>query len=374
VLAERRAADEFFAGFLAMRVCYDLGRVQRAQGNLDAAIATYRQALGVADERSQPPHLGMAHVGLAEVLYERNELGAALDHASQGIALCRQLVFTAPLAAGLAILARIRQAQGDSAGAMAALGEAGQAGLSAPVIALLGPVRARLQLAQGDVPAAAQWAKSTGLRPADEPDYPQEPAYLVLARILLAQHQPDLALTLLERLLDAAGSQGRTGSVIEIQALHALALAASGDRSGARDALAEALTRAAQHGYVRVFADEGAPMRALLTELPAAWVNERPVDPGYLAALTRACSGASDSPPPSRRAGVTPPGLVEPLTDREMEVLRLLAAGRSNQRIARDLFVTLDTVKKHVTHILGKLGAANRTEAAARARQLGLIP
>jgi LuxR family maltose regulon positive regulatory protein len=377
VLAERRAADEFFAGFLAMRVCYDLGRVQRAQGNLDAAMATYRQALEVADGSSQPPHLGMAHVGLAEVLYERNELAAALDHASQGITLCRQLVFTAPVAAGLAILARIRQAQGDAAGALGAMGEAGQAGLSSQVIALLGPVRARLQLAQGDVPAAAQWAKSAGLSPDDEPDYPQEPAHLVLARVLLAQHQPGLALTLLKRLLDAAGSQGRTGSVIEIQALHALALAASGDRAGARDALAVALTLAAQRGYVRVFADEGAPMRALLAEMSAARPNQpnaaRRFDPGYLAALTRACGGASDAPPP-RRAGATPPGLAEPLTDREMEVLRLLAAGSSNQRIARDLFVTLDTVKKHVTHVLGKLGAANRTEAAARARQLGLIP
>jgi LuxR family maltose regulon positive regulatory protein len=318
----------------------------------------------------------MAHVGLAEVLYERNELAAALDHASQGITLCRQLAFTAPLAAGLAILARIRQADGDAAGALEALGEAGQAGLSAQVIALLNPVRARLQLAQGDVRAAAQWAAVAGLAPDDEPDYPQEPAYLVLARVLLAQNQPGLVLTLLKRLLDAAASQGRTGSVIEIQALHALAYAASGNRAGALDALAEALTLAAKHGYVRVFADEGAPMRALLTELSAARSNRQDaarVDPGYLAVLTRACGGA-DGTPPLRRARAMPPGLAEPLTDREMEVLRLLAAGRSNQHIARDLFVTLDTVKKHVTHVLGKLGAANRTEAAARARELGLIP
>jgi LuxR family maltose regulon positive regulatory protein len=377
VLAERRAADEFFAGFLAMRVCYDLGRVQRARGNLDAALATYRQALEVAGESSQPPHLGMAHVGLAEVLYERNELAAALDHASQGITLCRQLAFTAPLAAGLAILARIRQAQGDAAAALAAMGEAGKAGLSSQVIALLNPVRARLQLAQGDVPAAAQWAKAGGLSPDDEPDYPQEPAYLVLARVLLAQNHPGPALTLLQRLLDAAASQGRTGSIIEIQALQALALSANGDRAGALEALAEALTLASRHGYVRVLGDEGAPMRALLTELSASPPSQQHaahrIDPGYLAALTRACERAAATPP-QRRADPASPSLADPLTDREMEVLRLIAAGNSNQRIARDLFVALDTVKKHVTHILGKLGAANRTEAAARARQLGLIP
>ena len=401
VLAERRAAGEavrgvggepaevlraveggaeFFAGFLAMRVCYDLGEVQRAQGNLDAALATYRQALDTAGESSQTAHPGLAHVGLAQVLYERNELTAALDHATRGVTLCRQLAFTPPLATGLAVVARIRHAHGDATGALEAMGEAGQAGLSPQVIALLNPVpsqRARLLLAQGDVHAAAQWTTAAGLRPDDEPDYPREPAYLVLARVLLAQNDPGPALALLQRLLDAAASQGRTGSIIEIQALRALALAAHGDHASARGALTEALTLACRHGYVRVLADEGAPMRALLAQLSAARPGQqhaaRRIDPGYLAALVRAC-GQADAVPPPRRAVGAPPGLVEPLTDRELEVLRLLAAGRSNQRIAHDLVVALDTVKKHVTHVLGKLGAANRTEAAARARQLGLIP
>ena len=99
----------------------------------------------------------------------------------------------------------------------------------------------------------------------------------------------------------------------------------------------------------------------------------RGIDPGYLAALARACGQADAVPPTSRTVGAAP-GLIEPLTGRELEVLRLIAAGRSNQRIAHDLVVALDTVKKHVTHVLAKLGAANRTEAVARARQLGLIP
>jgi LuxR family maltose regulon positive regulatory protein len=359
VLAERRAADEFFAGFLAMRVCYDLGEVQRAQGNLDAALATYRQALEVAGQSSQAAGTGLAHVGLAQVLYERDELAAALDHATRGITLCQQLAFTPPLATGLAVVARIRQAHGDAAGALAAMGEAGQVEPSPQVIALLNPVpsqRARLLLAQGDVHAAAQWTTAAGLSPDDEPDYPREPAYLVLARVLLAQDDPGPALTLLQRLLDAAAGQGRTGSIIEIQALRALALAACGDQASALGALTEAVTLARRHGFVRVLADEGAPMHALLAQLPAAQLSAaRPA-----------------ARPAQRRAG--PGYLAEPLTERELEVLRLLAAGRSNQRIAHDLVVALDTVKKHVTHVLGKLGAANRTEAAARARQLGLIP
>jgi LuxR family transcriptional regulator, maltose regulon positive regulatory protein len=376
VAAERRAAGE---GYLAMEVCYDLGQVQRARGNLDAALATYRQALETAGaDSSQPPHMGMAHVGLAEVLYERDELAAALDHATRGVTLCRQLALTPPLAAGLAAVARIRQAHGAAAAALEAMGEAGQVELSPQVIALLNPVpsqRARLLLAQGDVHAAAQWAKAAGLGPDDQPDYPRESEYLVLARVLLAQDRPGASLALLQRLLAAAASQGRAGSIIEIQALRALALAASDDHASALAALAQALTLAGPQRYVRVFADEGPPMHALLARLSAARQDQRVpargIQAGYLAALVRACRQAGVGPP---RRGTAAPGMAEPLTGRELEVLRLLAAGRSNQRIARDLVVALDTVKKHVTHILGKLSAANRTEAADRARQLGLIP
>ncbi|HEX4291984.1 MAG TPA: LuxR C-terminal-related transcriptional regulator, partial [Trebonia sp.] len=292
---------------------------------------------------------------------------------------CRQLAFTPPLATGLAVVAKIRHARGDAAGALEAMGEAERVGLSRQVVALLNPVpsqRARLLLAQGDVRAAARWTAAAGLSPDDKPDYPWEPAHLVLARVLLAENNPGPALTLLRRLLDAAASQGRTGSMIEIQALRALALAAGGDHAGGLAALADALMLARGHGHVRVFADEGAPMRDLLTGLsrvrPGQQDTARRIDPGYLAALLRACQ--ADAVPPRKPPGAAPPGLSEPLTERELEVLRLLAAGKSNQRIAHDLVVALDTVKKHVTHVLGKLGAANRTEAAARARQLGLIP
>jgi len=399
VLAERRAAGEavrraggeptevlhavpggaeFFAGFLAMRVCYDLGEVQRVQGNLDAALATYRQALESVGESSQIAHTGLAHVGLAQVLYERNELAAALDHATRGVTLCRQL-YTRPVAVGLAIVARIRHVQGDAAGAAEAMGEAGVAGLSPQVAALFNPVpsqRARLLLAQGDASAAAQWTTAAGLSPDDEPDYPQEPAYLVLARVLLAHNDPGPALALLERLLGAAASQGRAGSVIEIQALRALALASGGERASAVDTLAEALTLACPQGYVRVFADEGAPMERLLRRLVAAQRDEqaaaRNVELGYLTCVLRAFGGKHADAGSGRSAAV--PGLVDPLTTRELEVLALLAAGTPNPGIAGQLVVTLDTVKKHVSHILGKLGAANRTEAVTRARQLGLIP
>ena len=380
VLAELRAAGQFFAGFLAMRVCYDLGEVQRAHGNLDAALATYRQALEEAGE-SQTAITGPAHVGLAQVLYERDELTAALDHATRGITLCQQLTFTQSLATGVAVVARIRHAHGDAAGALEAIGEAGQAGLSPQVITLLNPVpaqRARLQLAQGDVAAAARWAQQRGLGPDDKPGYPREPEYLVLARVLLAQDRPGAALALLERLHAAAVSQDRAGSVIEIGALRALALAAAGEETAAVDALAGALTLACPQGYVRVFADEGPPMAALLGALVAAQRAEqaaaRGVPLGCLARVLGAFGEKPAAPGAGRGAAAVVPGLVEQLTARELEVLALLAEGAPNPRIAGQLVVSLDTVKKHVSHLLGKLGAANRTEAVTRARQLGLIP
>ena len=195
----------------------------------------------------------------------------------------------------------------------------------------------------------------------------------MLARILLAQDRPGQALALLDRLHAAAAAQGRAGSLIEAGALRALALAATGDEAGAVTTLAGALLLAGPQGHVRVFADEGPPMAALLGRLVAAqragsgFQAAAGVPLGYLARLQRAFAAAHPAPEPGLGA-VSPPGIVDPLTSRELEVLEMLAAGRSNQAIAGELVVTLDTVKKHVSHVLGKLGAANRTEAVARAR------
>ena len=265
----------------------------------------------------------------------------------------------------------IRQATGDPAGALEAITEAGQA---APGPAgLLNPApaqRARLLLTQGDVAGVARWAQDNGLGPDDEQDYAREPGHLVLARILLAQDRPGQALALLDRLHAAAAAQDRAGSLIEIGALRALALTASGDEAGAVTTLAGALALACPQGYVRVFADEGPPMAALLGRLVAARRTGQAaaeVPLGYLAQLQRAFGPGR----PARDPALS--GIIEPLTRRELEVLEMVAAGRSNQAIARELVVTLDTVKKHVGHFLGKLGAANRTEAVARARELNLL-
>ena len=366
----------------ALRWYYLLGQVQRAQGRLDAAVGTYRQALeiGAPPDRPALPSAGIGYGGLAEVAYQRNELDAALRYVTEAIAHCQRLTYTQPLAASLVTLAWIRQAGGDEAGAIKAMDEAERVAPGPSVADPFNPVpaqRARLLLAQGDVAAAARWAEQHGLSAADQPIYQREREHLVLARVLLAQDRASLALSLLERLLAAAVSQRRTGSIIEIRALQSLALAAVGDENAAVDALAEALTLAYPPGYIRVFADAGAPMGTLLARLIAAQRAEhgaaRAVPVDFVGKVVRAF-GQRHGAPPGPRAAAAVLGLVEPLTARELEVLALLAAGAPNQAIAGRLVISLDTAKKHVSHVLGKLGAANRTEAVTRGRQLGLIP
>jgi len=367
---------------LAAQGCHFLGQIRRAQGNLDTALEAYQELLQITalPGGAKSPMAGIGHIGIAEVRYQRGDLAAARRELDTGLPLCRQLSETQTLATGLATLAWTRQAQGDPAGARAVMAQAVRAGPSPDAPGLLNPVpaqQARLALAQGDTATAARWAQQRGLSPDGEPAYTTEQDHLVLARVLLAQDQPRVALGLLGRLIAVAESQGRTGSIIEIRALRALALAAAEDHTAAAGDLAATLTLAAPHGYIRVFADEGPSMAILLSQVAAAHRDRQPaarqIPLGYLAAVLRAAAPASLSPHTSRGQPAALPGLAEPLTARELQVLHLLAAGAPNQRIADDLVVTLATIKKHITHVLGKLGAANRTEAVTRARQLGLI-
>ncbi len=385
--AEKAIASRV-AGFLAAGEptlfawdAYYLGLIQRAQGRLDAALQTYQQVLEITATPGRPPlpEAGSAFVGLAELAYQRGELDTAKGYLSDGLNPCRQLTYTQPLATGFATLAWIRRAEGDRGGALDAMHEAIQVAPSAEITALLNPVpaqRARLLLAQGDLDAVMGWIEERGIGAGDEPSYAREPEHLVLARALITSDAADRAGVLLDRLHATAMAQGRIGSVIEIQALRSLALAANGDETGAVAALADALSLAHGEGYIRVFADEGHPMSALLGRLIAAQRTDETIARGvpldYVARLLKAI-GEQGLPRPATGRPVSAPGLVEPLTARELEVLGLLAAGRSNRDIATDLVVTLDTVKKHVSRILSKLGAVNRTEAVARGRGLGLI-
>jgi LuxR family maltose regulon positive regulatory protein len=247
------------------------------------------------------------------------------------------------------------------------------------VVALWNPApaeRARLLITQGQASEAARLTEERGLKENDDLSYPSERDYLVLARVLLAQSEPVRALGLLDRLDTLATSQDRMGSVIEIRALRSLAMHAGGDHRGALAVLGDALSQARPEGYIRVFADEGRPMAALLRSLVGvgrrgggAAAAQGGAEQEHINRLIRAFEATGQG---AKDAGAMT-GLIEPLTHRELEVLSLIAEGKRNRDIADELVVTLETVKKHVSHIFDKLGTTNRTEAVTQARELGLI-
>ena len=356
--------------------CHYLGQIQRSRGDLDAAADTYGRVLAVGADGRAPdsPTAGVAHVGLAEIAYQRADLEAARHHVDQAITHCQQFVYTQTLSSALATLAWIRRAEGDLDGARAAMDEAIEVGPDNDVVDLLDPVpvqRARLHLADGDDRLAEQWTAHRRVGAGDEPHHPAEPAHLLLARLLIARGQAAEALPLLDRLVGAATEDGRSGSVIEIDVLRALALADL-DRPAALASLARAVRLAAPQRCIRVFVDEGHPLARLLGELVAtpSTGGERGVDIEHVAPLVRALDrdlGAATDEPAVRQP------IVVPLTERELEVLRQLATGKQNREIASELYVSLNTIKKHITHIFDKLGVSNRTAAIARARDLELL-
>jgi LuxR family maltose regulon positive regulatory protein len=250
--------------------------------------------------------------------------------------------------------------------------------------------RADLLVALGRLEEAESWARELRVGESLDLELSNERECLSLVRLRLARGEVDEAVKLLARLLGPAESAGRFGVVIELLALQALALHQGGKLSPALSSLERALVLAEPEGYVRTFADHGESMGRLLRQVAA-----RAVAPDYIARLliaiespgrgspesaspTRSDIGNAGEPGPhqtvgdDRESGAGPSG-IEPLTAREVEVLRLLVGGASNRRIAEELTVSVGTVKAHISHILGKLGAHNRTEGVARARQLGLL-
>lgn len=379
LIEDLRASGERYVGMWSH---YELGQILQAQGQLDAALRTFQDALRAANEtdRILPP-AGIAHVGTAEVRYQQGELDDALRHATEGARLCGKLSYALPSAIALAVLARVRWAAGDRAGAMAAADDA-QRAVVPDVTSLLNPVGvtvAHLMLRSGRIAVAERWVCERGLTPDDAVDYLRERDHLVLVRVLLARGRAATAVPLLERLRALAVEQGRQGSVLEITVLLALARAGADDEPGAVRDLVDALTLATAEGHVQVFVDEGAALSALLARVTADREAMRvlggtPSSREHLARVVEAVERHGGTVlARARPGGAAVAGLVTPLSPREMEVLRLIAAGRSNQAIAGELVVALDTVKRHVSHVLDKLGVQSRTQAVARARELGLL-
>jgi LuxR family maltose regulon positive regulatory protein len=277
--------------------------------------------------------------------------------------------------------ARLKETEGDLDGALALLEEGERLYIRGPVpdVQPIDAQKASLWAAQGKLAKARAWAHEQGLSVTDDLSYLREFEHITLARTLIAQSKHDQephylqeALDLLQRLLHVAQAGGRMGSAIAILVQTALAHEAQDDTSLAITSLTEALTLAAPEGYVRIFVDEGPALMNLLTQTAAQGIM-----PDYarklLATFATEKEKIADKSEASNLTAPTAQPLVEPLSERELEALRLLAQGLSNREIGERLFLALPTVKGHNRNIYSKLQVKRRTEAVARARELGIL-
>jgi LuxR family maltose regulon positive regulatory protein len=356
-----------------------LAAIRIAQGRLREAMRTYEHALRLAAEHGDPVMRGTAdmYVGMSELERERNDLEAATRHLLRSKEQGEHTGFPQNRYRWRVAMARIREAQGDPDGALDLLDEAERLYMSdfSPAVRPIAALKTRVWIAQGRLGEAFGWARERGLSVADDLSYPREFEHITLARLLIARYTSERAdrsiheaMGLLERLLEAAEQGERTGSVIEILMLQALAHEARGDIPAALVPLQRALTLAEPEGYVRVFVDEGIPMARLLYE-----ALSHGVEPEHTRRLLAAFPVAESRQTPPSQLGGRKSEWVEPLSAREHEVLQLIAEGLTNQDVATRLYLSPHTVKVHTRNIFTKLAVKNRTQAVARGKALGIL-
>ena len=292
---------------------------------LDDAERTFRRADAIAVQTKHDGFRGWTDLGLARVAWARNDADAAFDDVERAIDHAAQSEWRK----------FVRDARA---------------------------MQARFWLAAGRLSLAHRWAEDCDLDLDVPPSYERQVEQLTLVRLLLAEDRATLALNRLDTIASRATAQGRHGDLVEITVLQALAHKGDGDRAAALNALDRALALGESGRYVRAFADEGEAIVPLLRHA-AAHGSHRDYSKRLLAAIE---GEAARLPTPQN-------DLVEPLSERELEVLRLVATGLSNLDIGQQLFISERTVKKHMNSILGKLGSTNRTHAVVQARKLGLV-
>ena len=353
-----------------------LGDIRRAQGRLREAARLYEQALqrAACQGRALPPSAADMYVGLSELRYEHGDLEGASQYLKRSKELSEHGGISEHRHRWHVAMARIKEARGDVDGALDLLDEAERLYVRSPApdVRPRAALKTRVWVRQGRLAEALGWVRDRGVSSDDDLSYLREFEHITLARVLIARYRRDQgesslreAMALLERLRNAAEAGERTGSLIEILALQALAHAAQGDAPRALAPLERALTLAQSEGYVRIFVDEGQAMRTLLRHAAA-----RGIAGSYTQELLAAFDEAAQ---PAYAAAQAAAGLAEPLTRREGEILRLIATGMRNQEIADQLFISLATVKRHIANAYRKLGVSHRTEAVARANELNLL-
>jgi LuxR family maltose regulon positive regulatory protein len=363
------------AGFVAdtLGCSIALADIRSTQGRLGEALRTFEQALRLAGEQGGSVLRGTAdmYVGMSEIARERDDLQAATELLLRSQELGEHAGLPQNRYRWRVAMARVREAEGDLLGALDLLNEAERLYVSDffPNVRPVPALRARVWIALGRLGEALGWAREPGLSVDDDLSYLREFEHITLARLLLARYQgeraePSLhqAARLLDRLLSAAEEGGRTGRVIEILVLRALTHQALGDIPAALGVLDRAVTLAEPEGYIRVFADERPPITSLLR----AAVKQGPRR-DYARRLLAAASGIEHN-------GPTEQALIEPLSERELDVLRLLGSDLDGPAIARELVVSLNTLRTHTKNIYAKLAVTNRRAAVRRAAELHLLP
>ena len=363
-----------------------LGDLHMRRGQLHRAALSYRRALQlgrIRDDRLLPIAAPTA-AALGQVLCEWDQLEEAARHLVQGVELARNLKSNFILLSNLQNLARVHWIQGDRQSALRLRRETERIMLESPPIpsseARAAVQQVRMYLCMGETQAAIRWAQEHCKDWKSSYSHTIELMAILWARVWLAQGNASQAIEALRRALPLARAAGRSGVVIELRVLQALALAMLRQVPPALEAVEEALSLAEFEGYTRIFVDEGEPMARLLHMVYRS--KEKGSREYETRLLERLLPAQASSPPASAEipSGKSPLGksphdavLIDPLTERELEVLGLIAEGHSNQEIAEQLFVTLGTVKAHLSHIYNKLDVRSRTQAVAKADQLQLL-
>ena len=370
-----------------------LADITIAQGRLHEASRIYQGALQLAAEHGTPTMRGTADmlVGMSELCRERNDLHAANQYLLRSQEQGEYTGLPQNQYRWRVAMARIREAEGDLDGALDLLDEAERryAGDFSPNVRPVSALKTRGWIALGRLGEVLGWVHEKGLSFEDDLSYLREFEHITFARIHLARFRSAPldrsmleTLAFLERLLQSARDGGRGGSVIEILVLQALAHQAQGNLPAALLALQRALRLAELEGYVRIFVDEGPPMMQLLREAAAHGIQ-----PDYtgklLAAFERLGQGSKSATPISAHPSAPSPtrpevqaaknNQVEPLSQRELEILRLFKTELSGPEIAQELVIALSTVRTHTKSIFSKLDVNNRRAAVKRAAELGLM-
>ncbi|HSB67352.1 MAG TPA: LuxR C-terminal-related transcriptional regulator, partial [Anaerolineales bacterium] len=368
VEASKQAGKLFFA----IAGAFGKADILSAQGRLREVQQTYQQALELASARHGEQYTAHHHLGLGMLYFEMGEDERAAQHMQKSFILGRQTTIVDWAYRKSFAQARLKESEGNLDSALDLLDEAQRFYVRTPTPDLRSVVamKACIYLKQGNLSKAQEWAHKSGLSLRDAPDYLHEFERLTLARIALAEYQNDRneqlwldILGLLERQLKLAEKQNRLRSRIEILIMQALTFHAKGETANTLASLEQVLTLAEPEGYLRIFTAEGRPMAEMLSKL-----NDKSLKPYAKRILTllEPHNGGLSSP-------VISQPLIEPLSERELEVLRLIAQGFSNQEITQKLFVALSTVKGHNLRIFAKSQVKSRTEAVARARELDLL-